>query len=167
MAVLWLTGKPSAGKTSIAQALKARVGGVNFEFLDGDVLRGSPLSEDLGFSQQDRARQARRVAFLAQRLNQHGVHVVVSLVSPMRAARAAAREIVGPGFFEVYVRCSSEVCQRRDVKGLYARAVRGELQGLTGYDAPYEEPENPEIVVDTEHSDLDACVQAIREAVGW
>lgn len=112
-------------------------------------------------------RQAKRVAFLAQRLNAHGVRVVVALVSPMRAVRAAARQIIGDSFVEVHVRCSSEVCQERDVKGLYARAARGEIAGLTGFDAEYEEPQVPELVVQTDVESVDACVSQILEKAGW
>ena len=166
-ATVWLTGKPSAGKTTLSKGIRERVFGGGVEFLDGDELRVSPLSEDLGFSDEDRMRQAKRVAFLAQRLNAHGVRVVVALVSPMRAVRAAARQIIGDSFVEVHVRCSSEVCQERDVKGLYARAARGEIAGLTGFDAEYEEPQVPELVVQTDVESVDACVSQILEKAGW
>lgn len=155
---IWLTGKPSSGKSTIAREL-AR--GRRVEVLDGDALRASPLSEDLGFAEADRRRQARRVAFVAQRLNFYGVNVVVALVSPSLADRAEARGIVGEGFREVHVSCSTEECQKRDVKGLYARARAGELSGLTGFDAPYEDPEQPDVRVQTDEMGLEACVLAL------
>ena len=164
---VWLTGKPSAGKTTLSEGIRERLFGGEIEFLDGDELRASPLSVDLGFSDEDRMRQAQRVAYVAQRLNAHGVRVVVALVSPMRAMREAARQIIGDGFVEVYVRCSSEVCQERDVKGLYARAARGEIQGLTGFDAEYEEPTAPEVEVHTEVNSVGECVSQILEKAGW
>lgn len=163
MFTVWLTGLPSSGKSTLARGLRDQLAwGRRIEVLDGDELRGSPLSDDLGFSPEDRIRQARRTAFLAQRLNAHGVFVVVALVSPQRAGRRAARELI-PNFFEVYVRCSAKTCQQRDCKGLYAKAAREELVGLTGYDAAYEEPEHPDLVLDTDSETVEACLQKLEE----
>lgn len=163
MITVWLTGLPSSGKSTLAEGVwKALAWGRQIEVLDGDALRGSPLSDELGFSREDRIRQARRTAFVAQRLNAHGVLVIVALVSPYEEGRRAAKELL-PGFLEVYVCCSAETCQERDVKGLYGRARRGELTGLTGYDAPYEPPAAPDIVLDTDRESVETSIKRLVE----
>jgi bifunctional enzyme CysN/CysC len=148
----------------LAEGVCARLEGERVEVLDGDVLRSSPLSDDLGFSTEDRLKQARRTAFLAQRLNAQDVVCLVALVSPSRAARQAARDLI-PRFVEVFVQCSVEECQRRDPKGLYARARAGELKGLTGYDASYEPPETPDLVLDTSTDSVETCVCTLAEEI--
>lgn len=149
-AVLWLTGLPASGKSTVSRALERRLfdlGGASV-YLDGDTLR-TGLNSDLGFSPAERSENIRRVAHLAAFLAKNGHVAIVALVSPTRADRAAAREIAGAQFHEVYVRASLEVCEGRDPKGHYARARRGEIAEFTGISAPYEEPEAPEIVVDS------------------
>jgi adenylylsulfate kinase len=151
---VWLTGLPSAGKTTIASLVGRRLAERRpVEELDGDVVR-THLSRGLGFSKADRDENIRRIGYVAGLLTRHGVVVLVSAVSPYRAVRdevRAAIERVG-GFIEVYVATDLATCRARDVKGLYARHARGELRGLTGVDDPYEPPLSPELVVGTGES---------------
>jgi adenylylsulfate kinase len=157
--VVWLTGLPGAGKTTIANHLvdyltsrQCRV-----EMLDGDAIR-----EVLpcGFTANDRDRHVRSVGFLASRLEYHGVTVVVALVSPFRDSRVFARSLC-QRFVEVHVSTSLSECQRRDPKGLYAAALAGRLRGMTGVDAPYEPPLSPEVTLDTLSVSADTAVQLI------
>ncbi len=147
--VLWFTGLSGSGKTTLAklieQELKAR--GVRVERLDGDVVRQS-LTADLGFSREDRDKNIQRVTFVAKLLSRNGVGVLASFISPYRATRDWVRSEV-TNFIEVFVDCSLEECIRRDVKGLYARALAGEIPEFTGVSDPYEPPLAPEIRVDT------------------
>lgn len=149
--VLWVTGLPASGKTTIASMVKGKLLslGRRVELLDGDELRRD-LDPEIGFSPEDRAIHIRRVAYVSKLLARNGVAVLVCLVSPYIHVRAAAREMIGDKFIEVYVRCSLETCIRRDPKGLYRRALAGEIPNMTGIGDPYEEPPNPEVVVDTE-----------------
>ena len=148
--VIWLTGLPGAGKTTIANRLEAHmVQNENvIEVLDGDQLR-KELSADLGFSEDDRNEHNRRVVFLAKLLVRNGIDVIVSLVSPYRENRKIARQEFDY-FTEVYVKCSLAECMRRDPKGLYAKALAGEIDDVTGLGSPYEAPLSAEVVVDTE-----------------
>jgi adenylylsulfate kinase len=151
----WMTGLPASGKSTLSVLLKTRLEnefGRFVEILDGDEIRKG-LSKDLGMSKSDREEHARRVAFVAKLLSRNGVIPIVALISPYRTSRAAARETVGPDrFVEVYVKASLSTCEKRDPKGLYARARRGEITDMTGIQDPYEEPIHPEVVVDTEDS---------------
>jgi len=154
--VVWLTGLPGSGKTSIARAAarELRKGGLRVEVLDGDEVRRW-LSPTEGFTREDRERHLRRVAYVAKLLARNGVVVLCSFVSPYRKIRKEIREIIESEnipFIEVYVKCSLEECIRRDPKGLYKRALRGEIKHMTGLDDPFEEPENPELILDSEHS---------------
>ena len=151
--VLWFTGLPASGKTTIASNVKEELQGLGgrVELLDGDVLRRD-LDPEIGFSPEDRAIHIRRVAYVSELLARNGVAVLVCLVSPYIHTRASARELVGDKFIEVYVRCSLETCISRDPKGLYRRALAGEIPNMTGIGDPYEEPPNPEVVVDTEEN---------------
>ncbi|MHA1210779.1 MAG: adenylyl-sulfate kinase, partial [Candidatus Freyarchaeota archaeon] len=146
---VWLTGLPASGKTTIARALEKalRRRGLRVEVLDGDEVRRN-LSPDLGFTRKDRETHARRVAYVAKLLVRNGVAVIVGLISPYRNFREHARKQIG-NFVEVWVKCPLEECMRRDPKGLYERALRGEISDLTGIQDPYEEPLNPEVTVDT------------------
>lgn len=152
--VIWLTGLPAAGKTTLARVLAERLRemGWRVETLDGDEVRRW-LSPEAGFSREDRERHLKRVAHVSRLLARNGVAVVASFVSPYRRVRGEVREIVeaeGLRFVEVYVRCSVETAMRRDPKGLYRRALRGEIQNMTGVQDAYEEPEDPEVVVNSE-----------------
>jgi adenylylsulfate kinase len=146
---LWLTGLPSAGKTTIAKELapKLRAAGLHVELLDGDEVRKG-LSADLGFDRVSRETHAARVTFVAKVLARNDVVAIVALISPYRSSRAKAREEIGR-FVEVYVDTPLSLCEERDVKGLYRKARAGAITGMTGVDDPYEPPEHPEIVVHT------------------
>ena len=151
-ATLWLTGLPSSGKSTVAAAAEAQLvrSGRHALRLDGDNLRHG-LNADLGFGAEDRAENVRRTAHAAALLAEAGVVAVTSLVSPYAADRDAARQLHaerGLPFYEIHVATSLDECERRDSKGLYARARAGELTGMTGIDDPYEEPAAPELVVD-------------------
>ena len=149
-AVVWLTGLSGSGKSTVAGALDRMLlaHGAPCYVLDGDNVRGG-LNSDLGFSPADRTENVRRVREVAKLLKQAGLFVLVPLISPYRAGREAVRASLPPGdFVEVFVRASVAACEGRDPKGLYAKARRGEIKGFTGIDAPYEEPESPELVLD-------------------
>lgn len=148
--VVWLTGLPGSGKTTISRllydALKTR--GLRLESLDGDVIR-KELSPELGFTKQDRETNVRRAVFLGKLLHRNGVSSIVSFISPYRATRDYARKEIGKDFLEVYVKAPLEECIKRDPKGLYRKALAGQITDLTGLQDPYEEPLNPELVMDT------------------
>lgn len=162
--VVWMTGLPAAGKSTLANLLRERLvdgAGRRVEILDGDEIRKG-LSRDLGMSREDREEHARRVSFLAKMLARNGVVSIVALISPFRKSREEARETVGRDrFVEVYIRASLPTCERRDPKGLYAKARRGEITNMTGIQDPYEEPLNPDIIIDTEKYGPEECVDAL------
>jgi adenylyl-sulfate kinase len=151
--VLWFTGLSGAGKSTIAELVggELEAGGAAVEYLDGDVVR-EHLSRGLGFSKEDRDTNIERIGWVASRLARHGATVIVSAISPYAAARATARALVEEfaPFVEIHVATSVEECARRDVKGLYDKAFKGELPEFTGVSDPYESPESPELRVDTE-----------------
>jgi bifunctional enzyme CysN/CysC len=162
-AVLWLTGLSGAGKSTLAKAMETRLlgAGCSVVSLDGDSLRAG-LCKDLGFSARDRDENIRRAAEVARLLHDAGHLVLCSFISPFQSHRDLARALIPPGrFFEVHVRCSLETCRRRDPKGLYVLADRGELPEFTGVSSPYEEPANPELVVDTESAGVGELVEQI------
>ena len=147
---LWFTGLPSAGKSTLAGMLaeKLRCEGYRVEVLDGDEVR-QQLTKDLGYSKRDRDENIRRISYVAKLLSRNGVVAIVAAISPYRDLRDEARQDIGR-FVEVYVKCGLEVCAARDVKGMYKKAFKGEIQNFTGVSDPYEPPLNPEVVVDTE-----------------
>ncbi len=156
--VLWMTGLPCSGKTSIARKLQEFV--PNLAILDGDELREWLSPKD--FSREGRNEHNRKVAYLAKLLLKHSVPVSVSLISPYFENRKLAREIIGDdNFIETYVKCSLDVCEERDVKGMYKKARNQEIKGFTGIDDPYDVPENPELVIETENKSLDESVEQI------
>lgn len=159
--VVWLTGLPAAGKSTLASSLveEIRARGMPCEVLDGDELR-RVVSPDLGFTKTDRDVQVRRVAYIAGLLERNGVAVVVALVSPYRAARDNARATLGR-FVEVFVTCPMEILLARDPKGLYGRARAGEVTQLSGIDDPYEPPVAPEVVVDTSRQTVEQTVAKV------
>ncbi len=159
---VWFTGLPSAGKTTLADALCARlrVAGHRVEMLDGDELR-TYLTADLGFSRHDRTLNVMRVGYVAHLLSRNGVIAVCSLISPYRDDRDRVRALHGGRFMEIYLSTPVEVCAERDVKGLYARQRAGDLEGLTGVDDPYEPPLHPELVVPTHAQGLAESVDMV------
>jgi adenylylsulfate kinase len=162
---IWMTGLPGSGKSTLAEALRQKFEGDYgrfVEILDGDEVRKG-LSRDLGLSKEDREEHARRVSYLAKVLSRNGVISIVALISPYRVSRASAREVIGADrFVEVYVRASLATCEKRDPKGLYAKARRGEIKNMTGLQDPYEEPVSPDVVIDTERNDLKECVETLE-----
>ena len=150
---IWMTGLSGSGKSTLAGVLKERFEGqyVRFvEILDGDEIRKG-LSRDLGLSREDREEHARRVSYLAKVLSRNGVISIVALISPYKVSRDSARDLIGKDrFVEVYVKASLAKCEERDPKGLYAKARKGEIKNMTGISDPYEPPESPDIVIETE-----------------
>lgn len=158
---LWFTGLSGAGKTTLARLVETELRklGRKVEVLDGDEIREN-LSQGLGFSKEDRDTQVRRIGYVAKLLSRNGVIAIVAAISPYRAARNEVRRQIG-AFVEVYVKCPLETCIERDVKGLYARALRGEISQFTGISDPYEPPERPEITVDTSLATREQSLQHI------
>jgi bifunctional enzyme CysN/CysC len=168
-ATVWLTGLPGAGKTTVADALAARLSAAGYACyrLDGDILR-STFSADLGFDEASRRENVRRAARLAWVLADAGILALVSLISPYRASRNDARavhEAAGLPFLEVYLDTPLDECERRDPRGLYARARRGELAGLTGIDDPYEPPRAAELVLHPDRQSIDEAAGQVLDAV--
>ena len=163
--VLWFTGLSGSGKSTIAtrvhQALVRQ--GRDVEYIDGDALR--EIFPGTGFTRPQREEHLRRTGYMASRLAAHGVTVVASFVSPYRESRDFIRRLC-PDFVEVYVATPLEECERRDVKGLYARARRGEIKDFTGIDDPYEPPEHPELTLDTRVLSVDQCVAKVLDRFG-
>ena len=163
---VWLTGLSGAGKSTIANAFREHLsasGLLNLAILDADELRAS-LCKDLGFTREDREANIRRIGFLGKILTHHGVPNTVAIISPYRKIRREIREMIN-AFLEVYVNCPLEVCEQRDVKGLYAKARMGEIKMFTGIDDPYEPPENPEVTVYTERETVQESIQKIISAL--
>ncbi len=152
---LWFTGLPCCGKTTIADkvAVHLKCEGLNIERLDGDIVRKS-ICRDLGFSKEDRAKNIERVTYISKLLTRNDVIVLNTFVSPYIGIRDKARKEIG-NFIEIYVRCPVEVCEERDVKGMYKLAREGKIKNFTGIDDPYEEPINPELVLDTSKESID------------
>jgi bifunctional enzyme CysN/CysC len=164
---LWLTGLPAAGKSTIANALEKRLfaAGHHTYMLDGDDIRLG-LNKDLGFSEADRIENIRRVSEVSRLLVDAGLIVIVSFISPYRAQRDRARSLFEPGeFLEIFVDTPLRECERRDPKGLYAKARRGELQEFTGIDSPYEAPVSPEVHLQTMLQSPDECVDRIQQVL--
>jgi adenylylsulfate kinase len=162
--LLWFTGLSGSGKSTLAHTVEEelhRLGCHTFVF-DGDNVRHG-LCSDLGFSEKDRSENIRRIAEMGKLYVDAGMIALTAFISPMRSDRAFVRELVGPGdFIEVWCRCPLEVCETRDVKGLYRRARAGEIDNFTGISAPYEEPEHADLVIDTDRESLeDATARVI------
>ena len=161
---LWFTGLSGAGKTTISRAVAEKLRSLNYgmEILDGDIVRQN-LTKGLGFSKEDRDENIRRIGFVAHLLTRNGVIVLVSAISPYREIRHEVREKIG-NFIEVFVNAPLEVCEGRDVKGLYKRARAGEIKRFTGIDDPYEAPLNADIEVDQSNS-VTEVVEIIYERI--
>ena len=163
---VWFTGLPSSGKSTIARVLERsfRQWGLKNELLDGDVIRTN-LSKGLGFSREDRDANIKRIGFVAHLLTRNDVIAIASAISPFREARDDNRKLIG-NFVEVYVKCSVDECEKRDVKGLFKKARAGEIKGFTGVDDPYEEPIHPEVVCETEsQSPEESAAKVIEKLV--
>lgn len=147
---IWFTGLPCSGKSTVAAivARELRACGRKVELLDGDIVRTN-LSKGLGFSREDRDENIRRIGFVCHLLSRNGVLAVAAAISPFRSVRDEVRQVIG-SFLEVYVKCPLEVCQERDVKGMYKKALRGEIAQFTGISDPYEEPLAPELTLCTD-----------------
>ncbi len=162
-AIIWLTGLSGSGKSTLAHALEDRLFamGCNTYVCDGDNIRHG-LCGDLGFSPQDRVENIRRIGEVVKLFMDAGVIAMTAFISPYRADRDRARKLVAPGdFIEVYCECAIDVCEQRDVKGFYRRARAGEIKEFTGISAPYEEPENPELRINSGVEPVERCVQRI------
>jgi adenylyl-sulfate kinase len=163
---LWLTGLSGAGKSTIASAVaeRLRADGAAVEVLDGDEVR-EHLSKGLTFSREDRDTNVRRIAFVAKLLCRNGVAVITAAISPYRSTRDEARREIGEGFVEVYVNASLETCIRRDVKGLYDKALAGAITAFTGVSDPYEPPLAADVEVNTERETIDESVERVLDTL--
>ena len=163
--VIWFTGLSGSGKSTVANATEKVLHdmGLQTYILDGDNVRMG-LNKDLGFSHEDRTENIRRITEVANLFADSGSIILTAFISPYRDDRDNAREIIGnEDFIEVFVSADLSVCEKRDPKGLYKKARAGEIKGFTGIDAPYEEPINPELVVETDKCDIEACAQIVIE----
>ncbi len=166
-AVLWFTGYSGAGKSTLATAVEARLhaAGVHTYVLDGDNIRHG-LCADLDFSDAGRKENIRRIGEVSKLFVDAGVVVLTAFISPFREDRARVRGLLADGdFFEVFCDCALDVCESRDVKGLYKRARAGDIPDFTGIHSPYEEPESPEVRVNTGENELEACVEQVLAAL--
>src|SRR5262245_7726245 len=162
---LWFTGLSGAGKSTLSAPVAARLRdqGYKVEVLDGDEVR-THLSKGLGFSKEDRDTNIRRIGWVAKTLSKHGVVAITAAISPYRDIRNEVRENVtrsGAGFVEIFVHCPIDVLAERDVKGLYRKALAGEIKNFTGVDDPYEAPESPDVTVDSSKESIDEGVGKI------
>lgn len=165
--ILWFTGLSGAGKSTLAHAVEDRLhqAGCRTFVLDGDNVRHG-LCGDLGFNDQDRRENIRRIAEVAKLMLEAGVITLTAFISPFQSDRQQARQLVEDGeFLEIYCNCDLSVCEQRDVKDLYKKARQGQIPSFTGISSPYEAPENPELVVDTGQENLDRCVDQVLEAL--
>ncbi len=162
-AIIWLTGLPASGKTTIARELEKKLYemGAHTYILDGDNMRHG-LNMDLGFSKDNRKENIRRIAEVGKLFSDAGIITICAFVSPYKDDREAARNLVEESeFIEVYVKCPLDICMERDPKSMYKKAVTGKMKAFTGVDDPYEEPDCPEIVIETDNLHLSACTDKI------
>lgn len=165
--VIWLTGLSGSGKSTIAQHLESYLYSKNYfaQVLDGDNIRMG-ICNNLGFSEEDRTENIRRIAEVAKLYLNSGIISINSFISPTRAIRTMAAEIVGKDdFIEIYINAPIEVCEQRDVKGLYAKARQGLIKGFTGIDQPYEAPENPSLEIKTDEMNVETAVEKIYQHI--
>lgn len=165
--LIWLTGLPCSGKTTLALSFEKLLfeKGYQTVLLDGDMVRNR-LNKDLSFSKNDRDENIRRIAEISRLFIKSGLIVIASFVSPYNEQRKSVSKIVGINdFFEIYVNTSLEECVKRDVKGMYAKAIKGEIKNFTGISAPYEAPTNPFLIVNTEESTVNEATNLIFENI--
>jgi adenylylsulfate kinase len=163
---IWFTGLPCSGKTTLATLLYNHLlqeGISNVELLDGDVVR-QYLTGGLGFTKQDRDENIRRIGWLSRMLNKHGVNAIVAAISPYRDIREEQKKLI-ENYFEVYVSCPVEICEQRDVKGMYKKAREGIIEHFTGINDPYEEPLTPDIVIETDKLSIEDSLKMILKAL--
>jgi adenylyl-sulfate kinase len=162
---LWFMGRPASGKSTLAKRAEGnlREAGLNVENLDGDEIRKN-MHPDLGFTREDRATNNRRTAFICKLLNRNGIACVTGMITPFRESQQEVRDIIEPTgkVVLIYVKASVEACAERDPKGLYEKAQEGKIENFTGVNHPFQEPHNPDIVVDTEEMSVDASVEHIK-----
>ncbi len=164
--VFWLTGLSGSGKSTIAIALEKELYKLGYatQLLDGDNVR-TGINNNLGFSENDRLENIRRISEVSKLFVNAGIITINSFVSPTNDVRALAKSIIEADYFEIYVKASVETCEKRDVKGLYAKARRGEIKNFTGIDAPFDIPENPNLIIDTEALTVEASVAEILKHI--
>ena len=163
--VLWFTGRPGSGKSTLVKKIESILQKqYEIQILDGDELR-QWLSPEAGFSKEGRERHITRVIRISDMLSKHGIIVLVSLVSPYRQIRSEARKFIGDSFREIFVKCSLETCMKRDPKGHYAKAIKGEITNMTGIQDVYEEPEKPDLLIDTEQLTFDESLNQTLEFI--
>lgn len=163
--IIWFTGLSGSGKTTIANELEdiLHSNGISTFILDGDNIRQG-LNNDLGFSQEDRKENIRRIGEVAKLFVDSGIVVLVTFISPFASERQLVRDMVEKDeFIEVYINCSLEECEKRDPKGLYQRAKNGEIKEFTGISSPYEVPENPEVIIETSKYSIKECTESLYE----
>ncbi len=155
--VIWMTGLPCSGKSTIAKKLGECIPGL--EVFDGDEIGKWILPKNFGWTREERIEATARIAHIVKLLLKHGISVCVSTITPYKESREIARKIVNDNrFVEMYLKCPPQVCEDRDVKGMYKKARNGELDNFSGVTSPYEIPENPELIVDTENNTVEDCV---------
>ncbi len=163
---VWFTGLPCSGKTTLATLLHdylLQQGVPNVELLDGDVVR-QYLTKGLGFTKQDRDENIRRIGWLSRMLNRHGVNTIIAAISPYSDVREEQKQL-NKNFFEVYVSCPVEICEQRDVKGMYKKAKQGTIKHFTGVDDPYEAPLNPDLVIETDKLNVEDSFKLLLNAI--
>lgn len=166
--LLWFTGLSGSGKSTVASALEKRLhemGKLTY-LLDGDNIRHG-LNFDLGFSEEDRIENIRRIGEVSKLMVDAGIITISTFISPFREDREKVRGLLGKSFIEVFIDCPLGVCEQRDPKGIYKKARNGEIKNFTGIDSPYENPENPEITVATHLNSLDECVDEIIKYLNY
>lgn len=160
--VIWFTGLSGSGKSTLANALEARLFELGYKtyVLDGDNVRMG-LNKDLGFSDDDRKENIRRISEVANLFSDSGTLTLTAFISPFIEDRKIARDIIGDNFIEIWVKADLEICESRDPKGLYKKARLGEIKNFTGIDSPYQQPENPELTIETDKLDIEQSVDTI------
>ena len=164
--VIWLIGLSGSGKSTLARALENQLykEGHFTQLLDGDNMR-TGINKNLEFSDEDRVENLRRTAEVAKLFANSGVITICSFITPTKASRTQIKNILKDLYFEVFVECPLEECERRDVKGIYAKARKGEIKNFTGIDAPFEDPVNPNLVLKTHKDDLESCLKKLRDSI--